>query len=200
MPIFESDKMGEKGILYRPEQSRGRAKQGVVKYVGKEVTTIQIGDYVFFSGYAGTVFRLEGEGTLLFMPEENILAVLNNRTTDIDGLFFYGGEGKYFKATFEQAMILINRAMEKFYLEVKDPQDRVRGSKRTKTGQLFLIKTQEHMMGEDCFCMENAKEYNQGICKKCGGLIHFASNKLWDKNFYHCENMSCQFNTLNKIS
>ena len=194
-PISESEK---RGSLYIPEQSIGRIKQGIVKYIGSEVSSVEVGDYVFFSAYAGTMFRLEGEGTLLFLQEENLVAILKERTTDINGLFFYGGDGKYFTATFEQAMHLITQAMSKFYVPVKEAQDRAYESKSSKTikGRMFTVKNQEHMTGPDCFCMEQgAKEFNQGICVKCGNLLHWANMKTWPEGFWICENMNCQYTT-----
>lgn len=195
-PIGENVK---RGLLYVPEQAVGRIKQGIVKYVGSEVTTVNIGDYVFFSGYAGTVFRLENEGTLLFLPEDNIVAVLRERTTDIPGLFFYGGGGEYFTATFEQAMQLITKEMSKYAVKIREPLDKAYEEKPSKTipGRRFVIKDQDHMTGEGCFCMEQgAKEYNQGICPKCGSLMHRAYKKTWPEGLWHCENFSCKFNTV----
>lgn len=195
-PIFESDK---RGSIYVPEQAKSRVKQGIVKYIGAEVTTVGIGDYVFFSGYAGTVFRLENEGTLLFLTEDNIVATLKERQTDIAGLFFYGGDGKYFTATFEQAMMLITKAMNKYYATVKEQQDRAYEGKKSKTiqGRLLLIKNQEHMTGPSCWCKDLAFEYNQGVCPKCGSFMHRAYLTGWPDAIYHCENLeSCNFNTI----
>lgn len=202
-PIGDSDKTGPLGILYRPDQSKGRVKQGIVKYIGSGVKDAKIGDYVFFSGYAGIVFRLEGEGTLIFMPEDNISSTLLNRTTDVPGLFFYGGEGKYFTATYEQAMILIARAMEKFEVTIKDPEDRFREDKKSakiEQGKLFVIKEQEHELGENCYCQLQAREYNKGVCPNCSGRLHYYQNPLKKQSFYSCEKFThpiyCTFNTL----
>jgi co-chaperonin GroES (HSP10)/predicted RNA-binding Zn-ribbon protein involved in translation (DUF1610 family) len=196
-PIGEGDKVGS---LYKPDQAKGRVKQGIVKYIGSEVNSVAIGDYVFFSGYAGIVFRLEGEGTLLFLPEDNIIARFDKeRTRNIAGLFFYGGNGEYFTANFEQAMHLITQAFYQDYMEVKERLDRKPGATKTIEGRLFLIKDQEHMMGNDCFCMnQGAKEYNDGICPKCGSLIHRANKITWPEAVYHCESMTCKFNDLGK--
>ena len=196
-PIGDSDTAGNLGLIIRPDQAKGRIKQGIVKYVGAEVKSVEIGDYVFFSGYAGILFKLEGEGSLIFLSEDNLIATLSQRTTDITGLYFYGGAGKYFTATYEQAMTLIARSLAKFDVEVKERIDRKPGTTKTKEGKLFLIKNQEHMMGPDCFCMDLAKDFNSGICPKCGSLMHYASSKLWPEPFYHCENVGqCTFNSL----
>jgi co-chaperonin GroES (HSP10) len=194
-PIGEGDKVGS---IYKPDQAKGRVKQGIIKYIGAKVESISVGDYVFFSGYAGIVFRLEGEGTLIFMPEDNIIAIFEkDRTKNIPGLFFYGGGQEYFTATYEQAMHLITQAFQKDYMEVKERLDRKPRSTKTIPGKLFVIKNQEHMTGEDCFCMNQAKEYNQaGICEKCGGLLHYYHNKLTQWAGYHCENMQCQWNNI----
>lgn len=199
-PIGESEK---RGSLFIPEQAISRVKQGIVKYIGSKVTTVSIGDYVFFSGYAGIAFKLEGEGTLLFLHEEALIATLNERKTDIPGLFFYGGNGEYFTATYEQAMMLITKEMSKFYVPIREQQDRAYESKNSKTlkGKMFTVKNQEHMTGPDCFCMEQgAKEYNNGTCPKCGSLIHKAYLKTWPEVVYVCENLTnCGFNTKESI-
>lgn len=199
-PIGESEK---RGSLFIPEQSVSRVKQGIVKYIGREVSDVGIGDYVFFSGYAGIMFRLENEGTLLFLPEDSIIATLSNRTTDIPGLYFNGGNGEYFTATYEQAMQLITREMAKFYVPIKEQQDRAYEGKASKTikGKMFTVKDQEHMTGPDCFCMEQgAKDYNNGICPKCGNLLHKAYKKTWPETIWVCENLTkCGFNTKESI-
>lgn len=113
-PIFDPD-MTSSGLLWVPETAKERCDQGIVKYVGKDVELVEPGDYVFFSGYTGTAFQIEGEGVLIIMHDEFITAkivgddVLN---TDIPGLFFKTVDGKYLLCTYELAIDLIARAME----------------------------------------------------------------------------------------
>lgn len=112
VPIFDSDKT-ESGLLYVPEMAKQRCTQGIVRYVGKDVELVQPGDYVVFSGYTGSALMIEGEGTLLIMNEEFIVAKLegeNLTNTDIPGLYFRDREGNYWTATYEFATDLIAKA------------------------------------------------------------------------------------------
>lgn len=89
----------------QPLDSGERCDQGVVKYIGKDVKDIQIGDYVFFSGYSGTLVQVEGEGKLIILPESFIEFKMDiDKFIQVPGLYFKDKEGKFFTATYEQAM------------------------------------------------------------------------------------------------
>lgn len=91
--------------LYIPEVAKERSDQGVVKYVGPDVTNVQIGDHVFFSGYDGTQVAIEGEGVLIFLEEKSIQCVIHlGENPVIDGLYFLDTNGVYQPATYELVM------------------------------------------------------------------------------------------------
>jgi co-chaperonin GroES (HSP10) len=111
VPVFDADKIGS---LYVPEQAKSRCKQGLVKYVGPDVRDVKPGDYVFFPGYTGTVFNLEDEGLLIIMKEKSIVALIDNnewKSTDVSGLYFRDRHGEYWTASYEQAMVMISKAI-----------------------------------------------------------------------------------------
>lgn len=111
VPMFDPDTT-ESGLLYIPEVAKERSDQGIVKYVGTDCKLVKPGDHVLFSGYTGTLVKLEGEGLLIVMEERFVVAVIESANTDIPGLYFKDKEGKYWTATYEQAMVLITQAFE----------------------------------------------------------------------------------------
>ena len=109
---YADPKLGAPVDLWIPDDARERCDQGIVKYVGAEVTEVKIGDYVIFSGYTGTLVNIDSE-RLIIMPEEFIVATLcDPPTTDVPGLYFRGMDGEYFTATYEQALELMARAFK----------------------------------------------------------------------------------------
>lgn len=108
-PIFDPDTIGS---IIVPDQAKGRCDQGLVKYVGSECKVVQVGDHVLFSGYTGTLMQLEGEGLLIILPEEFVVSIVYDDPIEIEGLYFRDKEGKYFRATHEQALHIIANAMK----------------------------------------------------------------------------------------
>jgi co-chaperonin GroES (HSP10) len=93
--------MDEEQVL----DSGERCDQGVVKYIGLNVKTLRVGDYVFFSGYTGTLMDIEGEGRLIILPEKFVECVFDiDKFHEVPGLYFKSREGIYFTATYEQAL------------------------------------------------------------------------------------------------
>lgn len=120
-PIFDPDMIGS---LYVPDQAKERCDQGIIKYRGSDCEYLEIGDHVLFSGYSGTLVKLEGEGLLILIPEEFVTCIVLQDPIIVDGLFFRSKEGDYFPATHEQATMLMARALEK--------EPRVRPSKNPR--------------------------------------------------------------------
>lgn len=67
-PIFDNPKIG---ILWVPDQAKGRCTQGIVKCIGPLVKDYAIGDYVIFSGYNGDLVAYQ-DGLYIIMPEDMI--------------------------------------------------------------------------------------------------------------------------------
>lgn len=108
VPIYDPDMIGH---IIIPDIAKTRSDQGLVKYVGKGVKDIEVGDYVIFSGYTGTLLSLEDEGRLIIMDADFIVAKVDPpdmlTNTSVPGLFFRARDGEYFEATYEMAMELI---------------------------------------------------------------------------------------------
>lgn len=121
-PIY--DPRESRGGIIIPDMARERCDQGIVKYVGKNVdmTYIKPGDYVFFGGYTGTLFSVEGEGNLIIMPEEFIIAVLEGTPDEltVPGLYLCATgvisqediiDSIYFPAPYRDVINLISQAI-----------------------------------------------------------------------------------------
>lgn len=117
IPIRDADKIGS---LYIPDTAKERVDQGIIKYVGPNCKYAQIGAYVAFSGYSGTLFDIADpehpdrpSETLIIMSEDALhCEMVDMPSTDVPGLFFVDRDGQYFPATYEQAMFLCARAMQ----------------------------------------------------------------------------------------
>lgn len=107
-PVFPSDTIGN---LYVPEQAKDRCKQGIVKYVGKEVKTVNIGDFVIFGAYTGSLIKIEDE-LLIFMKEEFVEAKIDLSTiVTVPGLYLKDEQG-YFAAPYNAVIDLAAKAVQ----------------------------------------------------------------------------------------
>lgn len=113
-PIHDPD-ISPEGIII-PAVAKGRCDQGIVKYVGSQVPDyIQPGMYVIFSGYAGTLVNIEGEGTFIITRHHTIAAIIPEvQNVEVPGLYFKGANnnGEYFPANYEIVVNLIARAFQ----------------------------------------------------------------------------------------
>ena len=62
--------------LYIPGSAKQRCDQGVVKYIGKDVKSVSVGDHVLFSPYSGTHVSTDVDGLLFIFPESDIACML----------------------------------------------------------------------------------------------------------------------------
>lgn len=85
-PRYDPD-VSPGGIII-PSQAKERCDQGVVKYLGPKTEFLLPGDHVLFSGYDGTLARVDGEEVLIILPETKIVCILNPPSHDIHGLYF----------------------------------------------------------------------------------------------------------------
>lgn len=108
VPMFDPDQWGS---LFIPDSAKERCDQGLVKYIGPDVHSVQPGDHVTFGGYTGTLMELEGEGLLIILPEEFVTAKIEAPDTEIPGLYFLDKEGHYFPSTYEMSMNIIARGL-----------------------------------------------------------------------------------------
>lgn len=86
-PINDPDV--SKGGIIIPDIAKERCDQGIVKYCGPDCVDTKVGQYVLFSGYTGTLVHVEGEGRIIIMPEDFIVAELvEPANVDVPGLYF----------------------------------------------------------------------------------------------------------------
>lgn len=105
-----------------------RCDQGIVKYIGPEVRDVKIGDYVFFSGYSGTLMDIEDEGMFIIMEERFVICKFEIDTKiEIPGLYFLDSYNRPLIATFEQAMNIIASTFTKLgkTVDVKSEKPRM---------------------------------------------------------------------------
>lgn len=62
--------------LFIPDTGKQNADQGVVKYIGRDVKDVKIGDHVLFSPYSGTQVSTDVDGLLVILPEKDIVCML----------------------------------------------------------------------------------------------------------------------------
>lgn len=87
---YADPRLGAPVDLWIPDDARERCDQGIVKYIGPDVKHLKIGDYVIFSGYTGTLVRVDDEQLIIF-PEEFAVAILPQvPATEVPGLYFKG--------------------------------------------------------------------------------------------------------------
>lgn len=101
-------------LIARPENTKDRSDQGIVKAVGPACKEIQVGDYVTFSPYSGTVINDADEGDkLIMLSEDGILAIVTPPTTIVEDVYFLDDEGSKIPATSEALILLLREAYHK---------------------------------------------------------------------------------------
>lgn len=101
------------GLIVRPESTKDRCDQGLVKAVGPDVKGVQVGDYVTFSPYSGKVLNELSEGYKnILISEDGIDCIVLPATTPTNGLYISSALGEYIPCTVEAAMIVCREAMQ----------------------------------------------------------------------------------------
>lgn len=88
IPIDDPEQIGH---IIIPDIAKERCDQGIVKYIGPDCKYCKIGMYVVFSGYTGSLIKIEDEGDdrLIIMPEDFITCELTDiPTTPVKNLYF----------------------------------------------------------------------------------------------------------------
>ena len=108
--IRDPDTWYGSSVIVRPESTKDRMDQGIVKAVGPGVQDIRVGDYVLFNPYSGVLINDADEGRdLVMLREVGCVALITNPTTLVDGLFVQTENG-YEAATAEAAILIIRHA------------------------------------------------------------------------------------------
>jgi len=102
-------------IIIRPESTKDRSDQGIVKAVGPEVCELQVGDYVAFQPYSGTVINDADEGfKLVMLSEKGVMARITPPTTEVPNVLICTEmDGDMVPATAEALILLIREAYQK---------------------------------------------------------------------------------------
>ena len=109
-------------LIVRPESTKDRSDQGIVKAVGAEVREVRVGDYVTFNPYSGMVINDADEGDKLIMvSEKGLIAVVTPPTTQVQGVFVRTEEGMV-PATSEALILLLRESYHQIprVVEMKD--------------------------------------------------------------------------------
>lgn len=89
VPIFDPDT--SPGGIIIPDIAKERCDQGVVKYIGPDCKWCKPGMYVIYSGYTGSLISIQGEGKLIILPEDFVIAELPEvENVYVPGLYFRG--------------------------------------------------------------------------------------------------------------
>lgn len=124
-PQFYDNKT-ESGLLYIPEDSIRRANQGTVIYVGDEVKSVSVGDYVLFSGYSGTTVRTD-EGVTIIMHEDFLTCKITDDVGEVPGLYLLQNRSSlweadiYFPAPILTVIELLNKYRPTLDVKVGKP-------------------------------------------------------------------------------
>lgn len=113
IPFFDPD-LSPSGLIVIPDQAKERSDQGMIKYVGTECNDLKEGDVVIFSGYSGKNLEIEGEGILIILDVDEVVACLEGdkiEATEVPGIYFKGKDGTFFPCNYEFAMTFISRAI-----------------------------------------------------------------------------------------
>lgn len=112
LAIADPDTWGS-GIIIRPESTKDRADQGIVKVVGPDVRCVEVGDYVVFSPYSGMVLNVSEEGDrAILLSEDAIDCLITPANTQVSGLYHRTTELDFVPATAEASLLLIREAIQ----------------------------------------------------------------------------------------
>lgn len=102
-------------LIVRPETTKDRSDQGIVKAVGPTVKDVQIGDYVTFSPYSGKVINDADEGDkLIMLSEDGIIAIITAPTTMVEDVFIAAADdGGTIPATAEALILILRESYHK---------------------------------------------------------------------------------------
>jgi co-chaperonin GroES (HSP10) len=99
-------------LIVRPESTKDRADQGIVKAVGPEVRDLRVGDYVTFPPYGGTVINDADEGfKLIMVREETCKTIVTPANTETD--LYVKTEDGFVPCTAEAALLVVREAYQK---------------------------------------------------------------------------------------
>lgn len=212
VPKFESNKYAtsDKNVtIIRPDSVKRRTTQGIVKYIGPEVSeNISIGDYVFYGAYDGTLFY-DKEELLIILPEEFIKAKLVNiPDTTVRNLFILGKldieqnrmrllqlANEYVEWKISQNDDIITIGSFAQYLQDKvDAYGRHFEAPLDKAIELIVETVKEsdwsrgiEVSGGEIVFDPTLYDENKRTCEYCGGTMHLLRDRSTTTVFYKCK-------------
>jgi co-chaperonin GroES (HSP10) len=109
-------------LIVRPESTKDRSDQGIVKAVGPEVLDIRVGDYVAFNPYSGLVVNDADEGNkLVMLKEAGVIAIVTPPVTPVTDVYIHV-DGEYIEATSESLVLLLRAAYQKLPRVIEQKQ------------------------------------------------------------------------------
>jgi co-chaperonin GroES (HSP10) len=109
-------------LIVRPETTKDRSDQGIIKAVGPGVRELRVGDYVCFNPYSGVLVNDSDEGDKLIMIREiGVIAIVTPPDTQVDGLFVETDKG-FQNVSAEAALLIIRHAYQNLPRVVEQKQ------------------------------------------------------------------------------
>lgn len=113
LAVSDPDNWYGSSLIVRPESTKDRSDQGIVKAVGPEVRDLRIGDYVTFPPYAGMVINDVDEGDKhILVPEKAVISIVTPPTTMVPNVLIRTSDGTFVDGTAEAVMQLVRAAIE----------------------------------------------------------------------------------------
>jgi len=109
--------------IIRPESTKDRSDQGIVKAVGPEVRELRIGDYITFSPYSGKVLNDPDEGDKhIILPERACISIVTPPTTKVPNVLIRTADGTLVDGTAEALLQMFRAAIEKMPRVIEQKQ------------------------------------------------------------------------------
>jgi co-chaperonin GroES (HSP10) len=100
-------------LIVRPESTKDRSDQGVVKAVGPAVTEVKVGDYVLFNAYSGMLVNDADEGNkLIMLTEKAVIALVTPPVTKVPNVTVLTEQGPV-DATSESLILLLRESYQR---------------------------------------------------------------------------------------
>jgi co-chaperonin GroES (HSP10) len=100
-------------LIVRPESTKDRSDQGIVKAIGPAVHEVKVGDYVLFNAYSGMIVNDADEGNkLIMLTEKAVIALVTPPTTKVPNVTILTEQGPV-DATSESLILLLRESFQR---------------------------------------------------------------------------------------
>lgn len=131
-PFDETDFWDDKGIIIKPDTTKSRLTQGIVKQTSPKCEYVKVGDHVIFGAHNGVLIYHEDVGRVIIMSEDVIPCVIESEDIKVSGLYMEeiipgeAMETQSFTPSISEALELIHAAIVGSNLpnriKVKEPE------------------------------------------------------------------------------